>query len=188
MKVLDKIALVIFSSIILIVSVLLSFMIFGWIRLEVVNMYIKELLNNQMACNITLGVLVVLILLSIKGIFFSSDSKKDKDKKSMDNGILIENENGKLLISRDTIQNLVSGVVKGFENTQDVTSKVILTNDNNISIDVTLFVTEEAIIKDLSNKLQLKIKEVIKNSIDIEIKEVNIKVRNIAPKEETVEE
>lgn len=106
----------------------------------------------------------------------------------MDNGILIENENGKLLISRDTIQNLVSGVVKGFENTQDVTSKVMLTNDNNINIDVTLFVTEEAIIKDLSNKLQLKIKEVIKNSIDIEIKEVNIKVRNIAPKQEIVQE
>jgi len=187
MKVLDKIALVLFSSIILILSALLCFMIFGWIRLEVVNVYIKELLNNQTACNITLGVLVVLILLSIKGIFFSTDSKKDKDK-SMDNGILIENENGKLLISRDTIQNLVSGVVKGFENTQDVTSKVILTSDNNINIDVTLFVTEEAIIKDLSNKLQLKIKEVIKNSIDIDIKEVNIKVRNIAPKEQTVEE
>lgn len=187
MKVLDKIALVLFSSIILIVSVLLSFMVFGWIRLEVINMYVKELLNNQTACNITLGVLVILILLSIKGIFFSTDSKKDKDK-NMDNGILIENENGKLLISRDTIQNLVSGVVKGFENTQDVTSKVMLTNDNNINIDVTLFVTEEAIIKDLSNKLQLKIKEVIKNSIDIEIKEVNIKVRNIAPKQEIVQE
>lgn len=187
MKVLDKIALVLFSSIILIVSVLLSFMVFGWIRLEVINMYVKELLNNQTACNITLGVLVILILLSIKGIFFSTDSKKDKDK-NMDNGILIENENGKLLISRDTIQNLVSGVVKGFENTQDVTSKVMLTNDNNINIDVTLFVTEEAIIKDLSNKLQLKIKQVIKNSIDIEIKEVNIKVRNIAPKQEIVQE
>lgn len=186
MKVLDKIALVLFSSIILIASVLLSFMIFGWIHLEVVNICIKELLNNQTACNITLGVLVVLILLSIKGIFFSTDSKKDKDK-NMDNGILIENENGKLLISKDTIQNLVSGVVKEFENTQDVTSKVILTSDNNINIDVTLFVTQEAIIKDLSNQLQLKIKEVIKNSIDIEIKEVNIKVRNIAPKVETVE-
>ena len=48
--------------------------------------------------------------------------------------------------------------------------------------------TQEAIIKDLSNRLQLKIKEVIKNSIDIDIKEVNIKVRNIAPKEESVEE
>lgn len=186
MKVLDKIALVLFSSIILIVSVLLSFMIFGWIRLEVVTIYIKNLLNDSTACNITLGVLVVLILLAIKGIFFTTDSKKDKDK-NMDNGILIQNENGKLLISRDTIQNLVSGVVKGFENTQDVTSKVILTSDNNINIDVTLFVAQEAIIKDLSSKLQLKIKEVIKQSIDIDIKEVNIKVRNIAPNIEKVE-
>lgn len=183
MKVLDKIALVLFSSIILIVSVLLCFMIFGWIRLEVIYMYAQDLLNDTTSSNIALGVSVVLILLAVKGIFFTTDSKKDKDK-NMDNGILIENENGKLLISRDTIQNLVSGVVKGFENTQDVTSKVILTSDNNINIDVTLFVTEEAIIKDLSSKLQLKIKEVIKQSIDIEIKEVNIKVRNIAPKPE----
>lgn len=186
MKTLDKIALVLFSSIILILAVLSSFIIFGWIRLEVVTIYVEDLLNDQTACNIALAVLAVLILLAIKGIFFTTDSKKDKNEK-LDNGILIQNDNGKLLISRDTIQNLVSGVVKGFENTQDVTSKVILTQDNNINIDVTLFVTEEAIIKDLSNKLQLKIKEVIKQSIDIDIKEVNIKVRNIAPKVENKE-
>jgi hypothetical protein len=188
MKVLDKIALVVFSTVILIESILFGFIIFGWIRLEIVNIYIESLLNDQTSCNVILGILVVFILLAIKGIFFSAGSSKEKDKdKNIDNGILIQNENGKLLISRDTIQNLVSGVVQGFENTQDVTSKVILTNDNNINIDVTLFVTEEAVIKDLSNKLQLKIKEVVKQSIDIDIKEVNIKVRNIAPKEVTVE-
>lgn len=186
MKVLDKIALVLFSSIILIESVLLCFMIFGWITLDVVNIYARNLLNNSTVCNITLGVLIVFILLAIKGIFYTTDSKQDKDK-NVDNGILIQNDNGKLLISRDTIQNLVSGVVKGFENTKDVTSKVVLTNDNNINIDVTLFVEEEAIIKELSNKLQLKIKEVIKQSIDIDIKEVNIKVINIAPKEKKIE-
>lgn len=187
MKVLDKIALVLFSSIILIVSVLLCFMIFGWIRLEIINIYVQALLNNEVACNITLGISVVLILLAVKGIFFTTDSKKDKNKNA-DNGILIENENGKLLISRDTIQNLVSGVVQGYEHTQDVTSKVMLTKENQINIDVTLFVTQEAIIKDLSSKLQLKIKEVIKQSIDIDIQEVNIKVKNIAPKQEKIEE
>ena len=57
MKVLDKIALVLFSSIILIVSVLLCFMIFGWIHLDVVTIYMKDLLNDQTACNITLGIL-----------------------------------------------------------------------------------------------------------------------------------
>lgn len=182
MKVLDKIALVLFSSIILIVSVLLCFMIFGWIHLDVVTIYMKDLLNDQTACNITLGILVVLILFAVKGIFFSTESNRDKDK-SMDNGILIQNENGKLLISRDTIQNIVSGVVKGFQNTQDVTSRVVLTSDNHINIDVTLFVTQDAIIKDLSNELQQKIKGVIKQSIDVDVQEVNIKVKNVAPKE-----
>ena len=178
MKVLDKIALVLFSSIILIVSVLLCFVIFGWIHLDVVTIYMKDLLNDQTACNITLGILVVLILFAVKGIFFSNDSNKDKD-----NGILIQNENGKLLISRDTIQNIVSGVVKGFQNTQDVTSRVVLTSDNHINIDVTLFVTQDAIIKDLSSELQQKIKGVIKQSIDVDVQEVNIKVKNVAPKE-----
>lgn len=187
MKALDKIILVLFSSIILIVSALFCFMIFGWIKFDIINIYVTNLLNNQTATNITLGVLAVFIILSIKGIFFSTEFKKDKDK-SIDNGILIENDNGKLLISRDTIQNLVSGVVKEFKDTQNVTSKVVLSKDNNISIEVTLFVEEEAIIKDLSSKLQLKIKEVIKQSIDIDIKEVNIKVKNIAPKKEAVAE
>ena len=103
-----------------------------------------------------------------------------KDKKA-ESGILIQNENGKLLISKDTIQNLVSSVVQNFEDTKDVTSKVILTKDNTIAIDVTLYVTQDAIIKELSEKLQTRIKEIIKQSMDIEIKEVNIKIRNITP-------
>ena len=183
MKVLDKIALVLFSSIVLIVSVIFCFMIFGWIRLEVVTMYIEMLFANPVGTNITLGILIVFILLAIKGIFFTTESKKESN---VENGILIQNENGKLLISKDTIQNIVSGVVQGFENTQDVTAKVSLTNDNNIDIDVILYVTQDAIIKDLSASLQTKIKDVIKQSIDIDIKDVNIKVKNIAPKEENV--
>lgn len=181
MKILDKIALVLFSSIILILSVLFCFAIFGWINVDVMAFYVKAMVESDIASKIALGVFAVFILLSVKGIFFTTDKKKEKSSES---GILIENENGKLLISKDTIQNLVSSVVKGFENTQDVTSKVVMTKDNGVSIDVTLFVTQEATIKDLSNKLQLKIKDVIKQSMDIEIKEVNIKVRNIAPKQE----
>lgn len=178
MKVLDKIALVLFSSIVLIVSVIFSLVILGWINIDVITMYIKYMLNNSTASNITLGIFVVFILLAIKGIFFTSDSKKSG---SIDNGILIQNENGKLLISRDTIQNLVSGVVKGFAGTQDISSKVILSSDNTVSIDVLLFVNEDVGIKDLSTQLQIKIKDVVKKSIDIDIKDVNIKIKNIAP-------
>ena len=184
MKVLDRIALVLFSSIILVLSVLFCLVIFGWINIDIITLYVKTMLNNPISSNITLGVLVVFMLLAIKGIFFSSDSKESE---GAENGILIQNENGKLFISKDTIQNLVSGVVKQVEGAQDISSKVVLSKDNNINIDVILFVTQDVIIKDLTNDLQLKIKEVVKKSMDIDIKEVNIRVKNIAPKPESVQ-
>lgn len=183
MKTLDKIALVLFSSVILIISVIFCLVIFGWINIDIITLYIKHGLNNPVTTNVTLGVLTVFILFAIKGIFFTSDSK---DESSMENGILIQNENGKLLISKDTIQNLVSGVVKEVEGAQDVSSKVLLSKDGNINVDVVLFVSQDVIIKDLSNSLQLKIKDLIKKSMDVDIKEVNIKIKNIAPKQEKI--
>lgn len=181
MKVLDKIALVLFSCIILILSVLFCLVIFGWINLDTMVLYVKYALNNPVGANVTLGILVIFILLAIKGIFFISDSGAEN---GLDKGILIQNENGKLLISKDTIQNLVSGVVRNIQGAEDVSSKVSLSKENEINIEVVLFVSQDVIIKDLSNELQLKIKELIKKSMDIDIKEVNIKIKNITPKPE----
>ncbi len=176
MKVLDKIALVLFSSIVLIEAVLFCFVIFGWINIDVMALYIKQGFNNPIISNVTLGILVVFILLAIKGIFYTTNIKKNN---GTENGILIQGENGKLFISKDTINNIVSGVVKQVEGAQDISSRVLLTKEGTISIDVTLYVTQEVIIKDLSNELQQKIKETIKKSMDIDIQSVNINIKNI---------
>ncbi len=175
MKVLDKIALVLFSSIVLIISILFCFVIFGWINIDVMALYIKQGFNNVVISNITLTVLVVFILLAIKGIFYTSTKKESGTEK----GILIQNENGKLFISKDTINNIVSGVVKEVDGAQDISSRVSLTKEGTINIDVTLYVSQEVIIKDLSNELQQKIKETIKKSMDIDIQSVNINIKNI---------
>ena len=47
-----------------------------------------------------------------------------------------------------------------------------------------LIVNEEAIIKELSSKLQQKIKEKIKTATDLDVKEVNITVKKVAAKTE----
>lgn len=183
MKILDKIALVLFSNIILIISIIACVIIFGWVDIQTIDIVIKAILNDNLTSNIILVAAVLLILLSIRCIFFDSSSKDKKE----DKGILMENENGRLVVSNETIQNLVNGVVKKFESAQDITTKVMLEQDKSVSIEVTLFVSEEAIIKDLSNDLQLKIKEVIKQTLDLEVKKVNIKVKNIAPNKEVIE-
>ena len=92
----------------------------------------------------------------------------------------MENNNGKLLISKDTIENLVSRTVKEFSEAEAVSTKVILDRENNVMIEVTLYVAPNSIIKELSINLQNKIKDVVKKVADLDIKEINIKIENIA--------
>ena len=182
MKIIEKISLIIFANLILILSVILSFVVFGWLELDVIHNILVQVFQIELASNIILGVCIVLILLAIKCIFFDSDSSSYDGAKD---GILLENESGKLLVSRDTLENLTNGVVKGFENTENITSRIELDKENNVSVFVTLTVRPNTIIKDLSNNLQARIKETIKTSLDLDVKEVNVRIKNVAQKQDT---
>ena len=83
---------------------------------------------------------------------------------------------------------LQSGVVKGFDSAENVTSRVELDKDNNVIVYVNLNVKENAVIKELSTNLQTKIKSTIKKASDLEVKEVNIKVKDIEPNKNIVQE
>lgn len=183
MKIVEKIALTIFSNIILILSVLLCLVIFGWLNIDVIHSMLKVYLADSTISSIVLGTCVVLILLAVKCIFFDSATSKEEKGKE---GIMLENDSGRLMVTRETLENLTNSVVKGFENTENITSKVILDKENDVKVIVNLTVKPNAIIKDLSNNLQSRIKETIKTSLDLDVKEVNIRVKNIAPKTETV--
>lgn len=185
MKILDKIGLALFSSIILILSILTCLIVFGWLNIELAHNIIIAILQNEIASNIILAFSIICILLAIKCIFFDSTSKQEMDYK---NGILLENSDGKLLITKDTIENLVNSVVKGFESAENVTTRVELDKENNVTVFVNLSVKENAIIKELSTNLQTKIKKTIKSTSDLEVKEVNIKVKDIEPVKQIVQE
>ncbi|MEI3402188.1 MAG: hypothetical protein V8R51_07780, partial [Clostridia bacterium] len=74
MKLLERFALVIYSYIIILLSVVLSLLIFNWIDFNVVTDMVYALLTGEISSKITLGVSVVFILLSIKCIFFDEKS------------------------------------------------------------------------------------------------------------------
>lgn len=176
MKTIEKITLILFSSLMLIISVILCLAIFGWINLDLLGGIINVAITDEITSKVLLGLSILFILLAIRCIFFDSNSKEKEEYK---NGILLENSNGKLLITKETIENLVNGVVKGFDSAEDVTTRIELDNENNVKVFVNLTVKENAIIKELSSNLQNKIKETVKKSSDLEVKEVNIKVKNI---------
>jgi len=177
MKFLERMSLTIFSIIILTLGLVLSLMLFNW--LDIMNAYylLKFLTTIPLATNISLVVVIVLMLLALKCIFFSSYTNEKTEKTE---GILLENESGKLLISIETIENLVKGVINGFENVKSTNCKVKLDKQiNNVIIDLNLVVSADTIIKDLSTNLQTRVKEVIKTTTEIEVKQVNIKIKNI---------
>ncbi len=178
MRKLEKLSLILFSTIMLIISVVLCLTIFGWLDYRFVEDALEIAIKNEVTSKILLTLSIIFILLSIKCIFFDSSAKDDEENKK---GILLENSNGKLLITRETIENLVNGVVKGFDSAEDVTTKIELDKENNLNVFVNLTVKENAVIKELSTNLQNKIKDTIKKASDLEVKEVNIKVKNIEP-------
>lgn len=178
MKLIEKVTLILFSTLVLIASVLSCLTIFGWMDVEFINDFYYIILANSVSSNIVLALDVIFILLAIRCIFFDSSSKENTEYK---NGILLENADGKLLITKETIENLVNNVVKGFDSAEEVTTRVELEKDNSVIVYVHLSVRETAIIKELSTNLQTKIKETIKRASDLEVKEVNIKVKNIEP-------
>ncbi len=181
MKILEKVTLIIYSYVILIISILACLLVFGWVDIDLVGEIIKGAIISSTWGKVILGVSVVFILLSIKCIFFDSTSREQIKERQ---GVLLENESGKLMISKETIENLVNSVAKGFKSTEDVTTRVELDKDNNVKVYANLIVSADAVIKDLSANLQTSIKEKVKKATDLEVNEVNITVKKVAPKEE----
>ncbi len=184
MKILDKIGLVLFSSLILLGGLAVLFAISGWLELGIVLDAIEFIITGEVAARVTFVITVLLILLAIKCIFLNSDSKSTSNLKD---GVLLENDNGKLLVTKDTIESLANAVVKNYETAQNAVTKVELDNESNVSIFITLFVYPDAVIKDLTVSLQKDIKETIKKSLDLEVKDVNVRIKNITPKKEIKE-
>lgn len=185
MKLLDRIGLTVFSTLILILSIITFLVTFGWMDIEWMQEMIIVGINNPAISNTILGLSTVLMLLAIKCIFFESSSKDEIDYK---NGILLENADGKLLITKETLENLVNNVVKGFDSAENVVTKIELDKENNVRVFVNLSVKENAIIKELSTNLQSRIKATIKRTSDLEVKEVNIKVKDIEPIKKAIQD
>ncbi len=182
MKILDKITLIIYSNIILITSIVLILAVAGVIDISIIGDTIENIIAHETGSKIVLGVSIIFILMSFKAVFFDKGKKKEKQ------GILLENESGKLLISKETIENLVNSVAINFESAEEVSTKIQLDPQNNVRVFVSVSVSPEAVIKDLSANLQTKIKEKVKTATDLDVKEVTISVKKVAAKKVEITE
>lgn len=177
MKFLEKLSLVIFSIIVLVLSVILVLIGFNFVEQSVFSILISKVMMSAQGTYIMIGICVVLIMLAIKCLFFSDSTALKRDKS--EDGVLLQNEDGKLLITRSTLENLVNGVLYEYSEIENAETNVIIDKENNVIIDVTLNVAGGTVLKNLSAKLQNEIKERIRETTDLEVNAVDIEIHNV---------
>ena len=177
MKFLEKLSLVIFSIIVLVLSVILVLIGFNFVEQSVFSILISKVMMSAQGTYIMIGICIVLIMLAIKCQFFSDSTAFKRDKS--EDGVLLQNEDGKLLITRSTLENLVNGVLYEYSEIENAETNVIIDKENNVIIDVALNVAEGTVLKNLSAKLQNEIKERIRETTDLEVDAVDIEIHNV---------
>lgn len=174
MKLLEKFVLIMYSFFVLIISTIICLLIFKVIDIETLGVWINFMLENQSASIIFLGLSITCILLSIRCIFFR---KRKEIKKSNATDILLENDSGKLLISKGAIDNAVRNIINDVvSNVPETKITVDIDPATNLSIYISIVLDNEVKVKDFTIGLQLKIKEKIKENFDLDVKQVNIKI------------
>ncbi len=185
MKILEKFVLIIYSLLILIISSIICLLIFRVIDIENITKWIELVLTDVSVSIIVLGISIICILLSVKCLFFRS---RKQIKKSNATDILLENDSGRLLISKNAIENTVKNIINDATSSNPET-KVTIDIDpaNNLSVYISILLGTDVKVRDFTIGLQMKIKNKIKENFDLEVKQVNIKIDNIERKEEKKE-
>ena len=177
MKLFNRICLAIFSLIILVLTTTIILMSLGVLETKLFTVVLTSLITAKTSLRVTIVISVILFVLSFRFVFF----KIEKDDNTKD-GIIMENTNGKLIISKESLENMIYSSAKLINGIEYVTSKTLVDKEHNLLISVTIQVGENVIIKDVSAMLQDKIKETMKNTADLQVGKVIINVKNIVTK------
>ena len=176
MKLVDKVIYFIFSVIILAIVVVMFAVILniGGIVNPVFN-FISNIPNmsfTQEQMTYIIIIEILLFIMAIKGILFQSKLEENKD------AIILENNSGKLIISRKTLENLVKDISNGVQGVENSFARVNVSKDTELIISIDI-VVKEGSIKDITKKLQEDVKIAIKKASDLNVSEVNVNIKNI---------
>lgn len=174
MKFIQETALIIFSILILIISILSITIVLGWLDFGIINNIVDGIVGNTNYTNVILVLDTILIALALVSIFY--DENKSSGTKD---GILLENEKGNLLISKSALIKIINGVVNEFESVKVDDTRIQLDKEGKLHIDIQINVTKDVIIKEVTSNIQTKVEESIKKSSDLAVDKVNVGIHNV---------
>lgn len=177
MTLFQKIVSVTLASVVLLVSGILMLTLGGILEPTFGSEVMANITQEAFLSKILFVVAVILFILSIKEIAFGKKVEAEGRE-----GIILENESGKLIISKESLENLIAGVGKEVDGADSITSRTFIDLDKNVIVNANVVVSREVVIKEISTELQKRIKVALKQTADLDVKYVNIKIKNISNK------
>ena len=177
MTLFEKIISVTFSVIVLIVSVGFILTLGGVLDPDLGSDLMQDIMKGEIFSKILFIISIALMIFALREIAFG----KKLETEGRD-GIVLENETGKLIISKESLENLIAGEAKDIYGTESISSKTFLDPDKNLIVDVNVVVSKDLAIKEYSSELQKGIKDVLKRTADLNTKNINIRIKNISNK------
>lgn len=177
MSTFEKVITIMFSVIVLILSVVLMLTIGGVIPADFGANTMQAIVDGDFFSKILFIVALVLMLLALREIIFGEKISSEGKE-----GLILENESGKLIISKESLENLVAGVGKEVVGAESISSRTYIDSEKNVTVDVNVVVSRDIVIKEISTELQKRVKAALKQTADLDVKYVNIKIKNISNK------
>ena len=171
MKGFEKFLLILFSIIVIIVSVSLVLIATGMMDGSFVTTKILEFAEQYKTYTLIIG--SIFALLGLIGLFSSSDSSD-----SISGGLAIKSDTGTVYINRDTFENIILGVARNFPELKNVKADIQIT-EQGVIVNVNTMISPDTIVPELTEKLQESIKSSILKQTTVEIKEANIKIKGV---------
>ena len=177
MRFLENLFIKIFSLIVLALSIIVILIGLDIVEISIFADIVKLLYSTEIKSKVTLILSAIFVLVSLKILL----TRRGKPKNSKE-GIILENGSGKLIISKESLDNMIFNASKDVPGAENITSKTYLDLEQNLRVFVTVTVSSDVSIKDISTRLQSKIKSAIKQTADLDVSEVNVKIKNIVNK------
>lgn len=170
MKGFQKFLLVIFSIIIVAISVLSILMVAGILDVNPIFNTIKEILfYNKM---VTIILSAVCILFGLVGMFSNDDSE------NMRTGLAIKSDKGTVYITRETFESIIISVARNYPELRNVRAEINV-SETGVIANIYAMILPDTVVPTLTAKLQENIKASVLSQTTVEIKEANIKIKGV---------
>ncbi|MDD3303582.1 MAG: alkaline shock response membrane anchor protein AmaP [Clostridia bacterium] len=171
MKGFEKFLLVLFSIIIIALSVILILMSTEMIKVaNIFNPVVSVLVGNKI---LFLVIGAIFALLGLVGVFSNAENSDD-----MKSGLAIKTEKGTVYITRDTFESIILGVTKSYAELKNVRAEISV-SETGVIANIYTMILPDTVVPTLTAKLQENIKTSVLKQTTVEIKEANIKIRGV---------